>query len=174
MTDERQLGKPQGAAHRACPAIKMDSEGVVQVNMSAAGELEALYGLKTEAAAMAVLRAAITSLGKAGTEYQPFIVAIAAELEPADAAEAMLIMQMAATHAAMTTISGRVADATNPLARESLERSMTRLSRTYIAQMEALKRYRSKAQQVVRVERVVVEEGGQAIVGSVAHGGGVR
>jgi hypothetical protein len=33
--------------------------------------------------------------------------------------------------------------------------------------MEALKRYRSTGQQVVRVERVTVEAGGQAIVGSV-------
>ena len=29
----------------------------------------------------------------------------------------------------------------------------TRLSRTYLAQMDALKKYRAKAQQVVRVER---------------------
>jgi hypothetical protein len=55
---------------------------------------------------------------------------------------------------------------------ESQERSMTRLSRTYIAQIDALKKYRSKAQQTVRVERVTVNEGGQAIVGDVTHGGG--
>ena len=48
---------------------------------------------------------------------------------------------------------------------------MTRLSRTYIAQIDALKKYRSKAQQTVRVERVTVNEGGQAIVGDVTHGG---
>ena len=34
-----------------------------------------------------------------------------------------------------------------------------------------MKRYRSKGQQVVRVERVTVQEGGQAIVGHVQHGG---
>jgi hypothetical protein len=37
--------------------------------------------------------------------------------------------------------------------------------------MDALKKYRAKAQQVVRVERVTVEEGGQAIVGNVERGG---
>ena len=37
--------------------------------------------------------------------------------------------------------------------------------------MEALKRYRSKGEQRVYVERVTVNEGGQAIVGPVAHGG---
>ena len=62
-------------------------------------------------------------------------------------------------------------DQTNYQARESQERSMTRLSRTYLAQMDTLKKYRAKAQQTVRVERVTVNEGGQAIVGDVTHGG---
>ena len=48
---------------------------------------------------------------------------------------------------------------------------MTRLSRTYLAQMDALKKYRTKSQQTVRVERVTVHDGGQAIVGDVNHGG---
>ncbi|WP_216825867.1 hypothetical protein [Sulfitobacter sp. SK012] len=47
-------------------------------------------------------------------------------------------------------------------------------SRTYLAQMDALKKYRAKAQQTVRVERVSVHEGGQAIVGDVNHGGRVE
>ena len=45
---------------------------------------------------------------------------------------------------------------------------------TFAAQMETLKRYRSKGKQTVRVERVSVESGGQAVVGAVNHGGSVR
>ena len=37
----------------------------------------------------------------------------------------------------------------------------------YAAQMDTLKRYRSKGQQTMRVERVTVKDGGQAIVGNV-------
>jgi hypothetical protein len=37
--------------------------------------------------------------------------------------------------------------------------------------VEALKRYRSRGDQTVRVEHVTVNEGGQAIVGNVNHGG---
>jgi len=37
--------------------------------------------------------------------------------------------------------------------------------------LDTLKRYRSKGQQVVRVEHVTVNEGGQAIVGNVETGG---
>ena len=42
---------------------------------------------------------------------------------------------------------------------------------SYAAQMDTLKRYRSKGQQTVRVERVTVESGGQAVVGNVETGG---
>ena len=49
----------------------------------------------------------------------------------------------------------------------------SKLSRTYAALLEALDKRRGKGQpQVVRVERVNVEAGGQAIVGAVSHGGG--
>jgi hypothetical protein len=40
--------------------------------------------------------------------------------------------------------------------------------------MDQLKKYRAKAQQVVRVERVEVNEGGQAIVGDVSYRRGER
>jgi hypothetical protein len=50
---------------------------------------------------------------------------------------------------------------------------LNKLARTYAAQMDTLKRYRSKGQ-MVRVERVTVESGGQAIVGNVSKGGGSR
>jgi hypothetical protein len=96
---------------------------------------------------------------------------MSAELEPRDAIEAMLVTQMAATHVAMTTQAQKMVDQTMWTIRESTERSMTRLSRTYLAQMDALKKYRTKVQQAVRVERVTVNDGGQAIVGDVSHGG---
>jgi hypothetical protein len=47
-----------------------------------------------------------------------------------------------------------------------------KLSRTYATLLEALDKRRGKGQpQVVRVERVNVEAGGQAIVGAVSHPG---
>ena len=39
------------------------------------------------------------------------------------------------------------------------------------ARLDALKKYRAKAQQTVRVERVNVESGGQAVVGDVSQRG---
>ena len=94
-----------------------------------------------------------------------------AEIEPRDALEAMLVSQMTATHVAMTTLMERMTYQETFEVREAYERSATRLSRTYLAQMEVLKKHRAKAQQTVRVERVNVESGGQAIVGDVSTGG---
>ena len=54
---------------------------------------------------------------------------------------------------------------------DSAERAFNKLARTFTAQVEALKRYRNRADQTVRVEHVTVNEGGQAIVGNVSHGG---
>ncbi len=55
---------------------------------------------------------------------------------------------------------------------DQYESALNRLTRTFAAQIEALKRYRSKGEQRVYVERVNVGEGGQAIVGLVGEGGG--
>ncbi len=48
----------------------------------------------------------------------------------------------------------------------------TKMLRTFTAQMEALKRYRTGGQQKVTVEHVHVNQGGQAIVGVVNRGEG--
>ncbi|WP_322866514.1 hypothetical protein U5922_010145 [Aquicoccus sp. G2-2] len=55
---------------------------------------------------------------------------------------------------------------------DAAERALNKLGRTFAAQMDTLKKYRTKGQQTVRVERVTVNEGGQAIVGDAQHGGG--
>ena len=44
--------------------------------------------------------------------------------------------------------------------------------RTFTAQMEALKKYRTGGEQKMTVEHVHVNEGGQAIVGTVNQGEG--
>jgi hypothetical protein len=49
----------------------------------------------------------------------------------------------------------------------------SKLARTFAAQIEALKRYRCGGGQKVLVERVTVNDGGQAIVGQVGIGGGI-
>ena len=50
---------------------------------------------------------------------------------------------------------------------DAAERALNKTVRTFAAQMNTLKQYRSKGKQVVPVERATVQDGGQAIVGNV-------
>jgi hypothetical protein len=101
-----------------------------------------------------------------------FMVSVVKGIEPRDQVEALLAAQMAAVHTAMMTFAWRLAHVKTIPQQDSAERAFNKLGRTFAAQVEALKRYRSRGDQTVRVEHVTVNEGGQAIVGNVAHRGG--
>lgn len=100
-----------------------------------------------------------------------FALGFVDSMKPKDAAEALLCAQMAATHQATMMMARRLNHATSLAQQDTAERALNKLARTFAAQMDTLKRYRSKGQQTVRVERVTVENGGQAIVGDVNHRG---
>ena len=88
-------------------------------------------------------------------------------IEPRDQIEAMLAAQMAAVHIATMTFARRLAHVENIPQQDSAERAFNKLARTFAAQVEALKRYRSGGEQKMTVQHVHVAEGGQAIVGNV-------
>jgi len=48
--------------------------------------------------------------------------------------------------------------------------NMNKLARTFAAQVEALKKYRSAGEQTIKVQHATVNDGGQAIVGNVNQG----
>jgi hypothetical protein len=87
---------------------------------------------------------------------------------PKDEIEGALAVQMACTHTAAMAILGRLggAHARTPHV-AALGSAAARLLRAYTAQIEALRRLRRGAEQIIRVERVDVRNGGQAIVGAV-------
>src|SRR5262249_18296945 len=98
-----------------------------------------------------------------------FMLAVVKGVEPKDQVEAMLAAQMAAVHTATMTFARRLAHVDNIPQQDSAERAFNKLARTFAAQIEALKRYRTGGEQTVRVEHVTVNEGGQAIVGNVTQ-----
>lgn len=90
-------------------------------------------------------------------------LAFIAEMCPSDHVEIQLVLQMIATHRkALKWLSSD---------REKDQKSAARLLSLYNRQVEALNRYRKKGQQKIIVERVTVENGGQAIVGTVGGKG---
>lgn len=173
MREGKTLPATERKHHQQLPTFSTNENGHVQIELSDANTLPNLFNVQTHEAASGLMTSAINALGRNGENYRDMMAAMQVELDPRDAIEAMLIAQMTATHVAMTSLSQKMMDTSSGFqVREALERSMTRLSRTFLAQMESLKKYRANAQQVVRVERVTVNEGGQAIVGDVSHGGG--
>ena len=133
-----------------------------------------MYGMKTGPGAVGILMSALNALGIKGAAYRDFVLAMGAELEPKDAIEAMLVTQISVLHASMMDASQKVWDAPNLATREAYDRIVNRLARTYAVQLEQLRRYRSESPHVVKVERVTVNAGGQAIVGNVSPRGGDR
>ena len=49
---------------------------------------------------------------------------------------------------------------------------LNKLARTFASQVEALKKYRPAGEQTIKVQHVTVNDGGQAVVGTVTTGGG--
>jgi hypothetical protein len=103
-----------------------------------------------------------------------FMLAAIKAIQPKDEAECMLAAQMAAVHMATMTFARRLNNVDNIPQQDSAERAFNKLARTFSVQMEALKRYRTGGEQKVTVQHVTVNEGGQAIVGTVSQeaGGG--
>jgi hypothetical protein len=96
-----------------------------------------------------------------------FMLAVVKGIEPRDQVEAMLAAQMAAVHMASMTFARRLAHVDNLPQQDSASNAFNKLARTFAAQAEALKRYRSGGEQKMTVQHVHVAEGGQAIVGNV-------
>lgn len=68
------------------------------------------------------------------------------------------------------TFASRLARANNNVEQlDSAGCAFNKLAQTYVAQMEALKRYRTGGEQKVTVQHVSVNDGGQAIVGDVVQ-----
>ena len=103
-------------------------------------------------------------------------VAAMTRIAPDDVIADMVAAQLVSAHYAAMDCYKRAAGGDLPLEiwREALNQA-NRLSRTSAALIEALNRHRGKSgQQTVRVEHVTVADGGQAVIGPVATGGGGR
>lgn len=88
---------------------------------------------------------------------------------PQNEIEAMLVSEMAVTHALAMELIGRAKRAEHLPQFGSAGNMAVKLMRTYTAQVEALTKLQRGGEQTVRVEHVHVHSGGQAVVGNVTH-----
>jgi len=114
----------------------------------------------------------ITADGFGGDGVE-FAAAVIAGAEPKDQLMALQAAQMAVMHFATMKYLRKLADwRESDKGDQQLAVSMaTKLARTFSAQLDAIKRYRTGGEQRVTVQHVLVSEGSQAIVGNVTHNG---
>jgi len=85
--------------------------------------------------------------------------------------ECAIVVQLACLHAASMNVLGRLSAAWGHRNVLAAATAASRLSRTFAILVESLRRLRSGGSQVIRIERVDVRDGGQAIIGNVKQEG---
>ena len=166
-------------AKRQAPRIKMKNGKEMRVDHKdeVVGWQHLMASLGTDSAdfmsgAISQLANAVSKGEDANEQGINFALAVIAGVEPQDELETMLAMQMVAVHMATMTFTRRLAHVETLDQQHGSERALNKLARTFAMQLEALKRYRTGGEQKVIVQHVNVNEGGQAIVGTVDRGRG--
>lgn len=158
--------------------IKMSMAGgnlEVELNGKDVGQLyKSLFGVADKAVFNMMLTQITQTMPARFTkdDKHNFPMAILNDIAPQDSLEAMLAVQMLATHTLSLEMMGRamLSEQTPDGVTENVNRA-TKLQRTFVQQLEALQKKRNKGQ-IIQVQHVNVEAGGQAVVGNVNTGGG--
>jgi hypothetical protein len=132
-----------------------------------AADRDALHGLLRQLAKASAIGQ------KPDEENLAFMISMIRSIAPRDSIESMLLSQMASVHVAAMRCACRLACTDNLPQQEGVTRALTRLTRTFAAQVEALSRHRSSDERAITVQNLSVQDGGRAIVGNVTQHAGV-
>jgi hypothetical protein len=150
--------------------IEVDvSANVVQINPGAR-----IFGTNDLDLIRALLQQVLNASPNAKRDLEPLKAALATVdgIAPRNALEGLLAVQMIGVHnLAMDCLRRALLKEQTPEAIDANVHRAVRLLRTFTSQMEALNRNRGKISQQTVVGNVNVNEGGQAIVGTVEHRG---
>ncbi|SFI01799.1 hypothetical protein [Bradyrhizobium sp. Gha] len=124
-----------------------------------AADRDALHGLLSQ-----LVKASAVAL-KPDQGNLSFMISMLKSIAPRDSLEAMLATQMVSIQVATMRCACRLACTNEVTQQESLTRALTRLSRTFASQMEALNRHRSNGACAITVQNLSVQDGGKAVVG---------
>jgi len=104
----------------------------------------------------------VSRSGKVATKQElDFILSVVHGINPKDETEALLAAQMAAIHKATMVAAIRLAHVETIPQQGSASTMLNKPVRTFAAQVEALKKYRSAGEQTIKVQHVTVNDGGQ-------------
>ncbi len=180
--DEGVAVKTVLARRKKTPHIKTSKKGGrVQLSLDHPNQVhgQALLMEVFATADVAFYRELLKQLANAGSQGEEvdehglnFMVAVIKGVELEDQLETMLAAQMAAVHMLTMSFARRLGASDSIWVWNCVGPIFNKLARTFAVQIEALKRYRTGGEQRVTVRHVTVNQGGQAVVGNVAHQGG--
>jgi hypothetical protein len=93
--------------------------------------------------------------------------------KPKGETECAIVIQMALIHSATMAVLGRLSGAYGDRSVSAAATAVSRLSRSFSTLVETLRRLRNGGSQVIRIERVEVKNGGQAVIGNIQKSGGL-
>ncbi len=168
----------RGAKHpRVNLSLKSDAQSrysIGQPHSDGVGwgqRLENALGTRSHAFTMTTLAQVMEALRPLGRNIKEedvnAVLAVLDGAKPENEIEAMLVIQMAITHALAMKTAGNLRRVETLPQQDSAGLLLSRLTRTFTTQVEALAKLRRGGTQKVRVEHVHVYPGGQAIVGNV-------
>lgn len=89
--------------------------------------------------------------------------------KPQNELEAALVVQMACTHAACMAVLSRIGGGHGGDRHVTMmAAAASKLMRTYAIQVETLRRLRTGGTQIIRIEKIEIRDGAQAVIGNVA------
>lgn len=174
------MPKPAPKAKDPQAVAKLQTVNAAALLEPSPGPLAGLTGSLVPAFSNALLNGVLRATWIASAEDQEaahqrqgHALAALAAFAPKNEVEGMMAAQAVALHLAAMECARRAMHPDQPGdAASRLRRDAASLSRSMVEMAEAIDRRRGKGPQVVRVERVVVHEGGQAIVGNLTSGSG--
>jgi hypothetical protein len=141
-------------------------------------QLMAAFGTTNETVVSAEIQRVAKALRQRDGTIDPAeldsVIAIVSGQRPKNELEAMIVSQMAVTHALIMRSFGKLNRSDNIQQQDSNALTIARLTKAFASQVDALAKLRRGGEQRVVVEHVHVHAGAQAIVGAVTHTGGPR
>jgi len=178
MTSETKL-IPKAKVPRAVLEIKDRTDDEGTVSRKVALDKDAIPGKGEDDALLLLTKQVIDATkinrhtAEEATERYNAVVAALHDIAPSGALEGMLAAQLVAAHMATMDCYAHLTKTGERPTHEYHLNQVNKLSRTYVALLDALNRHQGKTgQQKVTVEHVHVHQGGQAIVGHVEQPGG--
>jgi hypothetical protein len=139
-------------------------------------QLMAAFGTSSETAARVEAQRIANALGQSDGTINlaelDTVIAVISGQRPRNEIEAMIVSQMAVTHALTMRWLGNLHRSNNIQQQDSNALTVARLTKAFASQIDSLAKLRRGGEQRVVVAHVHIHAGGQAIVGAVTHTGG--